>query len=129
MEEGIAVMDRALAQNPNSADALAMSGTLRAYMGDTQAALQHLRMAERMAPLDVHVDFRSFGFYLAAGTRRRARRRPAGHRRRGPLVLAVVVAFAAGMGTALAAAADPAPQDCSRRRRTRRPSRPTSRAP
>jgi adenylate cyclase len=66
LEEGIAVMDRALAQNPNSADTLAMGGTLRAFLGDTQTALQHLRMAERMAPLDVHVAFKSFGFYLAA---------------------------------------------------------------
>ena len=59
-------MDRALAQNPNSADTLAMSGTLRAYLGDTQTAFQHLRMADRMAPLDVHVAFKEFGFYLAA---------------------------------------------------------------
>jgi Flp pilus assembly protein TadD len=59
-------MDRALAQNPNSADTLAMSGTLRAYLGDTQTAFLHLKMAERMAPLDVHVMFKEFGFYLAA---------------------------------------------------------------
>jgi adenylate cyclase len=66
LEEGIAVMDQALAQNPNSADALAMSGTLRAYLGDTKTAFQHLKMAERMAPLDVYVSFKDFGFYLAA---------------------------------------------------------------
>jgi tetratricopeptide (TPR) repeat protein len=66
LEEGIAIMDRAIAQNPNSADALAMSGTLRAYLGDTQTAFLHLKMAERMAPLDVHVMFKDFGFYLAA---------------------------------------------------------------
>jgi TolB-like protein len=66
LEEGIAVLDRALAQNPNSADALAMSGTLRAFLGDTETAFQHLKLAERMAPLDVHVAFKAYGFYLAS---------------------------------------------------------------
>jgi adenylate cyclase len=66
LEEGIAVLDRALAQNPNSADALAMSGTLRAFLGDTQTAFQRLKLAERMAPLDVHVAFKAYGFYLAS---------------------------------------------------------------
>jgi tetratricopeptide (TPR) repeat protein len=66
LEEGIAVIDRALAQNPNSADALAMSGALHAFLGNTHAALQHLKLAERMAPLDVHVAFQEYGFYLAS---------------------------------------------------------------
>jgi tetratricopeptide (TPR) repeat protein len=66
LAEGIAVMDQALAQNPNLADALAMGGTLRAFLGDTQAAFQHLKLADRMAPLEVHVQFKEFGFYLAA---------------------------------------------------------------
>ena len=57
-------MDRALAQNPNSADALAMSGTLHAFLGDTQTAFRQLRLAERMAPLDVHVAFKAYGLYL-----------------------------------------------------------------
>ena len=57
-------MDGALAQNPNSADALAMSGTLRAFLGDTQTAYRLLRLAERMAPLDVHVAFKAYGLYL-----------------------------------------------------------------
>ena len=40
LEEGIAIIDRALALNPNSADALAMSGMLRAYSGDTEMAFR-----------------------------------------------------------------------------------------
>jgi adenylate cyclase len=66
LTEGIAVMDQALAQNPSSADTLAMGGTLRAFLGETQVAFQHLKLADRMAPLEVHVSFKEFGFYLAA---------------------------------------------------------------
>jgi TolB-like protein len=65
LEEGIAIIDQALAQNPNSADALAMSGALHAFLGDTKTAFRHLRLAERMAPLDVHVAFKAYGLYLA----------------------------------------------------------------
>jgi TolB-like protein/class 3 adenylate cyclase len=65
LEEGIVIVNRALAQNPNSVDALAISGMLRAYSGDTKMAMQHLEEANRLSPLGVRVNFSVFGFYLA----------------------------------------------------------------
>ena len=66
LAEGITIIDRALLQNPNSADALATSGMLRAYAGDTETAFMHLEQANRLSPLHhVRVPFRSGGFYLA----------------------------------------------------------------
>lgn len=49
---GIAMIDRALAINPNSADALTYSGMARAYVGDANVALQHLARAEQLSPVD-----------------------------------------------------------------------------
>jgi TolB-like protein len=63
--EGITIMDQAIAMNPNSTDLLAMSGTLRAFSGDTITAFQHVQEANRLSPLGVHVSFKTFGFYLA----------------------------------------------------------------
>jgi TolB-like protein/class 3 adenylate cyclase len=65
LEDGIAIVDRALAQNPNSVDALAISGMLRAYAGDTKMAMQHLKEADRLSPLGVRINFWTFGYYLA----------------------------------------------------------------
>jgi adenylate cyclase len=65
LEEGIAIVNRALAQNPNSADTLAISGMLHAYAGDTRMAMRHLEEANRLSPLGVRIDFGVFGFYLA----------------------------------------------------------------
>ena len=64
LEEGIAIVNRALAQNPNSADTLAISGMLHAYSGDTQIAMRHLDEVNRLSPL-VRINFWVFGFYLA----------------------------------------------------------------
>ena len=66
LEEAIAVIDRALALNPNSIDVLAISGMLRAYLGDTETAFSHLREADRLSPPGVRVLDRSFGFLLAS---------------------------------------------------------------
>ena len=66
LAEGIAMLDRALEHNPNSADSLAMSGTLRAYSGDTTTALRHLELADRLTPIGTHFNFKNFGFYLAS---------------------------------------------------------------
>jgi adenylate cyclase len=63
--EGIAIIDRALVQNPNSVDALAISGMLRAYSGDTEGAFRHLNEAERLSPPGVHINLKEFGFCLA----------------------------------------------------------------
>jgi tetratricopeptide (TPR) repeat protein len=65
LDEGIAIVNRALAQNPNSADALAISGMLRAYSGDTQTAMRHLEEANRLSPRGVRVNFGTFGYFLA----------------------------------------------------------------
>ncbi len=64
LEDGIAIVNRALTQNPNSADTLAISGMLLAYSGDTQMAMRHLEEANRLSPL-VRISFGVFGFYLA----------------------------------------------------------------
>jgi tetratricopeptide (TPR) repeat protein len=65
LAEGIAIIDRALAQNPNSPDALAISGMLRAYSGETETAFRHLEAANRLAPFGVRVNFKAFGFTVA----------------------------------------------------------------
>jgi TolB-like protein/class 3 adenylate cyclase len=65
LEEGIAIIDRALALNPNSADALAVSGMLRAYAGDTEMAFRHLKEADRLSPPGAYIITKAFGFYLA----------------------------------------------------------------
>jgi adenylate cyclase len=65
MAEAIAIIDRALSLNPNSADALAISGMLRAYAGDTQMAVRHLEEANRLSPLGVRINFKTWGFLVA----------------------------------------------------------------
>jgi adenylate cyclase len=64
LAEGIAIIDRALALNPNSADALAVSGMLRAYAGDTEMALRHLNEADRLSSPGLHIIAEAFGFCL-----------------------------------------------------------------
>jgi adenylate cyclase len=65
LPEGIAIIDRSLAQNPNSAEALAFSATARAFLGDTATAFRHLEQANRLNPLYVRVSMLAFGFTLA----------------------------------------------------------------
>jgi adenylate cyclase len=65
LAEGISIIDRALKQNPNSAEILAMSGNLRAYAGDTETAFRHLNEADRLNPPGVIVDLKWLGFTLA----------------------------------------------------------------
>jgi adenylate cyclase len=64
--EGLAVIDLALAQNPNSIDVLAASGMLRAFLGDTVTAFRHLKEAERLSPAGVRVVNKAFGLCLAS---------------------------------------------------------------
>jgi len=52
MAGGIALVDRAIALNPNSAQGYRMSGALRAYAGQTTRALADLAIAERLNPMD-----------------------------------------------------------------------------
>jgi TolB-like protein/class 3 adenylate cyclase/tetratricopeptide (TPR) repeat protein len=65
LEEGIAVIDKALMQTPNSVEVLAMSGNLRAYAGDTEIAFLHLKKADRLTPPGVHANGKCFGFSVA----------------------------------------------------------------
>ena len=53
VEEGVALVDRSLALNPNSSEALTYSGMLRAYLGESDLALEHLALSTRLSPLDV----------------------------------------------------------------------------
>jgi TolB-like protein len=64
LDEGIAIVNRALAQNPNSADALAIGGMLHAYSGDTRMAMRLLEEANRLTPRGVRINFWDFGYYL-----------------------------------------------------------------
>jgi adenylate cyclase len=64
LAEGIAIIDRALALNPNSADALAVSGMLRAYAGDTEMAYRLLNEADRLSSPGLHIITKAFGFCL-----------------------------------------------------------------
>ncbi len=59
---GIALIDRALAINLNSADALTYSGMARAYLGHADEALAHLARAIRLSP----VDEQTYNKHLAA---------------------------------------------------------------
>jgi TolB-like protein/tetratricopeptide (TPR) repeat protein len=65
LAEGIAIIDRALTQNPNSPDALSISGMLRAFAGDSEMAFRHLKEADRLSPPGAHIITKAFGFYLA----------------------------------------------------------------
>jgi TolB-like protein len=49
---GIAMIDRALALNPNLATAWSASGLLRIYLGDRATGIEHTARAMRLSPLD-----------------------------------------------------------------------------
>ncbi len=51
-EDGLALIQRSLALNPNSANAWMGSGFVHAYLGDTEAAIAHLERSARLSPLD-----------------------------------------------------------------------------
>ena len=52
LEEGAALVDRALALNPNLAAAWCASGLLRTRLGDPDVGIEHLARAMRLSPLD-----------------------------------------------------------------------------
>jgi len=60
LDEGPAVMERALALNPNHAWTLNSSGWTKAFLGDTDTAIKYLTDAIRLSPLDPHI-FRAHG--------------------------------------------------------------------
>jgi TolB-like protein len=51
-EGGIALIDRALAINPNLAAAWNASGWVRTFLGETDIAIEHIQRAMRLSPLD-----------------------------------------------------------------------------
>jgi tetratricopeptide (TPR) repeat protein len=65
LQGGIALIDRALTLNPNSADAWRASGMVRSYLGDTETAITHLERSARLSPLDAVASFGSIGFVIA----------------------------------------------------------------
>ena len=52
LDSGIALIDRALALDPNSVTAWFLGGFLRAFAGDTDAAIKSFEHAMRLSPLD-----------------------------------------------------------------------------
>jgi adenylate cyclase len=65
LNEAIALVDRALALNPNSAEAWAQSGLLHAYMGEGETALDCLNRSVQLSPLYPWVNWQSNAFALA----------------------------------------------------------------
>jgi TolB-like protein/Tfp pilus assembly protein PilF len=68
--EATALVDRALALNPNSTEAWAMSGMLQAYMGNAEKALEHLDRSVRLSPMNLWVNWHNTAFaraHFAAG--------------------------------------------------------------
>ena len=49
---GVALIDRALVLNPNLASAWNASGWVRAFLGETELAIEHVVRAMRLSPLD-----------------------------------------------------------------------------
>jgi TolB-like protein len=70
-EDGLALIDRSLALNPNSANALMVSGLVRAMAGDSDAAIRLLHRSRQLSPLDPLAYGTSLGFawaYFMAGS-------------------------------------------------------------
>ena len=64
LEGGIALIDRALSLNPNSANAWRVSGLARGYLG-AELAIAHLERSARLSPLDAFAYLCSLGFSYA----------------------------------------------------------------
>jgi tetratricopeptide (TPR) repeat protein len=65
LDGGLALIDRALTQNPNSANAWRASGMVRAFLGDSETAIAHLERSARLSPLDTFAYLYSLGFVFA----------------------------------------------------------------
>jgi TolB-like protein len=68
VKTGIALIDKALLLNPNLAVGWQRSGWIRIYAGDCEVAIEHLRRAMRLNPLDplMHLAYSAmaFGYFL-----------------------------------------------------------------
>lgn len=70
LTEATALLKRALALNPNSAEAWAMGGMLHAYTGEAETALGHLDQSVRLCPTNLWVNWQQIAFaraYFSAG--------------------------------------------------------------
>jgi len=65
LQGGLALIDRALTLNPNSANAWRVSGLVRAFLVDTELAIAHLERSARLSPLDFFAYLCSHGFVCA----------------------------------------------------------------
>ena len=52
LDEGLGLIDRSLALDPNAAQAWVFSGWVRTYLGDAETAVEHFEKAMRLSPLD-----------------------------------------------------------------------------
>jgi TolB-like protein/class 3 adenylate cyclase len=52
LESGAAIIERALALNPHLAIAWQLSGTVQAFLGEPEIAIEHVTRAMRLSPLD-----------------------------------------------------------------------------
>jgi len=65
LDDGAALIDRALNLNPNLAAAWRFSGYVRAFLGDPERAIEHLQRAIRLSPLDPLIFIVQNGIVLA----------------------------------------------------------------
>jgi adenylate cyclase len=65
LDDGAALIDRALNLNPNLATAWRFSGYVRAFLGDPDLAIEHLQRAIRLSPLDPLIFIVQNGIVLA----------------------------------------------------------------
>jgi TolB-like protein len=76
-ERGLALIERSLVLNPNSANAWVSSCGVRSYLGDATIAIEHFTRAERLNPIDSmhHVRWNILALaYLSAGDIEQAER-------------------------------------------------------
>jgi tetratricopeptide (TPR) repeat protein len=55
LDEGVALIDRALLLNPNLAWGWLFSGWVRVWLGEPEAAIEHVARAMRLSPHDPHM--------------------------------------------------------------------------
>lgn len=70
VDRGVALTDRSLVLNPNSANAWLTSCNLRVYIGESETAIEHFNRGRRLNPLDSmhHVGWNMLGLaHLSAG--------------------------------------------------------------
>jgi adenylate cyclase len=65
LDDGVALIDRALVLNPNLATAWRFSGYVRVFLGEPELAIEHLNRAVRLSPLDPLIFIVQNGVVLA----------------------------------------------------------------